>query len=164
MESKRKISTIAIVDVNNVNNEYGDISGSLIFIQLSGHTVRITGVVNGLSDGKHGVNIHQKNALCENNGHCPHFRTNKTSRHGSPLDRNRHAGDLGNISSVNGVARVFVEVSDLYIGTKSGKNSILNRLLVVHADEDDLGMGDNTESLETGNSGEVIAVGLIHSI
>lgn len=40
-------------------------------------------------------------------------------------------------------------------------NSILNRALVIHANADDLGRGNNPESLKNGNSGAHLACGLV---
>ena len=40
-------------------------------------------------------------------------------------------------------------------------NNILNRAIVIHAGEDDLGQGMNTGSATTGNAGARLACGLI---
>lgn len=66
----------------------------------------------------------------------PHFNPNNLE-HGGPSDQVRHAGDLGNVvADENGTAKI--EISDKQISL-IGKNSILGRTVVVHADPDDLG-------------------------
>jgi Cu-Zn family superoxide dismutase len=78
------------------------------------------------------------------------------------LSRERHVGDLGNIvAGDDGVARI--DFVDRHIAL-SGQNSIVGRSLVVHADPDDLGLGEGArraESLRTGNSGERVMCGVI---
>ncbi|CAH1253106.1 SOD1 [Branchiostoma lanceolatum] len=77
--------------------------------------------------------------------------------HGGPTDSDRHAGDLGNImAGADGKAIVHVTSNLLSL---SGPQSIIGRGVVVHADEDDLGKGDNEFSLTTGNAGERLAQG-----
>ncbi|KAL3632380.1 hypothetical protein CASFOL_025364 [Castilleja foliolosa] len=80
----------------------------------------------------------------------PHFNPLKKD-HGSPLEDERHAGDLGNImAGSNGVADI--SIADRQI-TLSGQHSILGRAVVVHADPDDLGKGGHELSKATGNAG-----------
>lgn len=43
-------------------------------------------------------------------------------------------------------------------------NNVLNRALVIHAGTDDLGRGQNLESLKSGNSGAHIACGLVKPV
>jgi len=42
-----------------------------------------------------------------------------------------------------------------------GPESVLGRMIVVHAGQDDLGMGGDDESLKTGNAGGRAACGVI---
>ena len=44
-----------------------------------------------------------------------------------------------------------------------GKNSILEKSLVVHGSEDDLGTGGNIGSMNTGNAGRRLACGIIRN-
>ncbi len=68
-------------------------------------------------------------------------------------------GDLGNLKS-DEEGRGFLAMSDNEVSL-FGENSILGRSVVVHQGEDDLGRGNNEESLTTGNSGKRIACGII---
>lgn len=88
----------------------------------------------------------------------PHFNPhNKT--HGGPTAEVRHVGDLGNINTNDsGVAKGTIE--DKYIKL-IGPESVIGRMVVVHAGEDDLGKGGNEESLKTGNAGGRAACGVI---
>ena len=43
------------------------------------------------------------------------------------------------------------------VASLHGQFSVVNRAIVVHAGEDDLGRGGDAESLKTGNAGEFLA-------
>ncbi|KAK2156586.1 hypothetical protein LSH36_209g02079 [Paralvinella palmiformis] len=106
---------------------------------------------------KHGFNIHEYGDLsqgCSSAG--PHFNPFGVV-HGSPRDspEYRHFGDLGNVKE-NGNGQVIASTKD-YLVSLLGPFSILGRSVVVHAGEDDLGRGDNDESLKTGNAGPRLA-------
>ena len=89
---------------------------------------------------------------------CAHFNPyNKP--HGGPGSKDRHVGDLGNLKTdKNG--NVSIVMSDTMIKLK-GKASIIGRGLIIHADEDDLGLGANTASKINGNAGKRIACAVI---
>jgi superoxide dismutase, Cu-Zn family len=88
----------------------------------------------------------------------PHFNPHNTT-HAGPTSAVRHVGDLGNIQTdSSGVAKGTVE--DKYIKL-IGPESVIGRMVVVHAGEDDLGLGGNEESLKTGNAGGRAACGVI---
>ncbi|MDA8580408.1 superoxide dismutase family protein [bacterium] len=87
--------------------------------------------------------------------------SNQLSRrhHGGLDTRVRHFGDLGNITSSDGVAE-----GELFLAKGILDNSrygILGRMIIVHADRDDLGEGGDEESLKTGNAGKRLACGVI---
>lgn len=108
------------------------VSGRLTF-QHSGPFIFIEGRVDGLSVGKHGMHIHAGNS-CEDRG--DHYDPDGHP-HGSPdqpHDR-RHAGDLGNlVADRDGTAR-YARVDAL--ARLDGPHSIIDRVLVIHAGEDD---------------------------
>ena len=73
----------------------------------------------------------------------------------------RHVGDLGNIFT-NAEGNTNIEIVDMTITLEASSDySILNRAIVVHAGEDDLGLGGDSGSMSTGNAGSRLACGLI---
>jgi len=66
---------------------------------------------------------------------------------------------LGNIEAKSdGVAEV--DISDKIISL-TGEHSIIGRAIVVHAKEDDLGLGGASDSKTTGAAGARVACGII---
>ena len=84
--------------------------------------------------------------------------------HGGPDADERHAGDLGNIEADDdGVARVYIVDHHISLGPTS-TNNVVGKAFVVHAGEDDLGLGQGDDlqgSLKTGNAGARVACGKI---
>ena len=68
------------------------------------------------------------------------YPDNKT--HGGLNSKIRHAGDLGNIISKNKIKRF--NFCSLTLSTS--KYNVLGRMIIIHEDEDDLGLGKNDES------------------
>ena len=147
------------------------ISGTVEFKELSKQEVQIKVNMKGMTPGKHGFHIHEAGDLTDNcKSACAHFNpTNKT--HGGPKDKQRHVGDLGNITAnKQGIVKKIMK--DKIIKLR-GKHSIIGRAVVIHEDEDDLGKGGidkhdiiiepkvHEESLKTGNAGKRIACGVI---
>jgi len=137
-----------------------EIKGYVLFREFkeqkkTGIVLRLTGV----PQGEHGFHIHQSGDLREGCGSlCAHFNP-YGKNHGGLKDKERHVGDLGNIEpDVNGVVNKTLYDTKIKL---SGKNSIIGRSVVIHADRDDLGKGGNAESLKTGNAGKRIACGVI---
>lgn len=119
----------------------------------------ITIHLKNVPKGKHGFHIHESGDLREGcSSLCSHYNPYHKN-HGGPKDKDRHVGDLGNLEpDENGVVRKIMYDDKIKL---SGKHSILGRSVVIHAKEDDLGKGNNTESLKTGNAGKRIACGVI---
>ncbi|CAE6478002.1 unnamed protein product [Rhizoctonia solani] len=138
-------------------------SGSVGWLEFEdiGNQIHLYGQINGLSAGKHGIHIH---TLGDISGGCAsvgaHFNKDPTNKsHGGPQSADRHVGDLGNIEAgSDGVA--MVDIYDNMISF-SGPNSIMARGLVIHASEDDLGLGGQSDSLTTGHAGARFACGVI---
>ncbi|CAE6432201.1 unnamed protein product [Rhizoctonia solani] len=133
--------------------------GWLEFEDIGNETIHLYGQISGLSAGKHGIHVH---TLGDMSGGCAsvgaHFNPSNQS-HGGPQSATRHVGDLGNIEAgSDGVATI--SIYDKLISF-SGENSILARALVVHAGEDDLGLGGQSDSLTTGHAGARFACGVI---
>lgn len=79
--------------------------------------------------------------------------------HGAPNKDIRHVGDLGNVIA-NNQGIVSTTITDSLVSL-TGKNSVIGRGIIVHEDVDDLGLGNNADSLKTGNAGGRFACGVI---
>ena len=128
--------------------------------------------ITGLTDGEHGFHIHTYGDLTDGcDSACAHFNP-EGKEHGGLDSKIRHLGDLGNISSEKGVSkgRISTDTLSLVMGKT---NCIVGRMIIVHADRDDLGKGGlnqegevidekvHEESLKTGNAGKRVACGVI---
>lgn len=121
--------------------------------------VRFYGIINGLKKGLHGFHVHESGDLTDGcKSLCAHFNPYH-QYHGGLRSQVRHLGDLGNIiADSSGTAVIDIRDPTLRI---HGRHGILGRSLVIHADEDDLGMGSSPLSKTTGNSGNRILCGVI---
>ena len=107
----------------------------------------------------HGFHVHEAGDLTDRcMSMCAHFNPYGT-KHGGPLSRERHVGDLGNLKT-NAKGEVHLTFYDDCIRLRGTKCNILGRGLILHADEDDLGLGDE-ESTRTGNAGKRVACAVI---
>lgn len=161
---------IAICVLTNVS--IPGLSGYIEFIQESKKEVEIIVNIKGLPPGKHGFHIHEAGDLSQScSSACSHFNP-KNKLHGGPDDKERHVGDLGNLKANKSGNITNLRLTDHEIKLK-GKYSIIGRSVVIHDDEDDLGIGGlneygeiedekiHKESTKTGNAGKRIACGVI---
>lgn len=133
-----------------------NITGSIYFTE-NNNGIRVHGTITGLAPGLYGFHVHElgDTSTCDATG--PHFNPDGTT-HGGRDHPIRHVGDFGNIQFIGNVATVdFVD----NVITLRGRNSILGRGLVLHEQEDDLGLGNHETSLTTGNAGPRVACGTI---
>ncbi len=127
--------------------------------------VEIVMNVEKLSPGPHGFHIHT-NGKCEP-GPDPagkvidfgaaggHFDPEATGRHGHPEhDAMRHAGDAPNLSA-DAQGKATLRYTNTKVTLVPGKNSVMGKALVVHADADDY------KTNPAGNSGGRVLCGLI---
>jgi Cu-Zn family superoxide dismutase len=139
----------------------GKVKGTVLFTETSNDNVLIKLNLSGLKKNhKHGFHIHEYGDMsdgCESM--CAHFNP-FGKKHGDPNTTNRHVGDLGNIQTdENGNAKY--QFTDSMIKLRGKKCNILGRGLIIHADTDDLGKGNNDLTHITGNAGKRIACSVI---
>ena len=155
------------VFTNNVNK---NTSGYVEFKETN-RGLQIKILISGISPGKHGFHIHEYGDLMEGcSSLCSHFNPTNLL-HGGRNSTERHLGDLGNIIA-DSKGNVNMTIYEKFLKI-NGKFGIIGRSVVVHADEDDLGLGGldkngniidekiNQESKNTGNAGKRIACGVI---
>ena len=159
VKNNKKAVAILAPEKNIPNN---NVNGIVRFTQKN-RKLNINYNIKNLPRGFHGFHIHKYGDLtngCKSAG--PHFNTYKKNIHGSPNSKVKHNGDLGNIynkkSNVKGTKKISSNILSI---EPCSKNSIIGRSIIVHKDKDDLGKGNNLESLKTGNAGARLACGVI---
>lgn len=147
----KPISAIAVLT--------GPTKGTVRFVE-EGSRVKISLDISGLKPNKkHGFHVHEAGDLTDGcSSACAHFNPFNTT-HGGPDSKIRHVGDLGNIQA-DGKGKAKYSFYDSMISLR-GKCNIIGRAIVIHANEDDLGLGGDAESLKTGNAGKRIACAVI---
>lgn len=152
--NKKPIYAIAVFNDN--------IKGTVKFTEdLPNKRIIIELNITGLKPNSlHGFHVHEAGDLTDKcTSMCAHFNPFGNT-HGCPGMKNRHVGDLGNIS-VNNKGEAKYIFYDNVIKLRGNKSNIIGRGLIIHEDEDDCGKGGNSDSLKTGNSGKRIACAVI---
>ena len=132
--------------------------GHILFTEKDKYT-EIKVKLEGLPPGKRGFHIHEKGNLIDGcQSLCAHYNP-KNNNHGGLNDKDSHVGDLGNIIvDKKGKVDCVIQAKKVRL---TGKYSVIGRSIVIHQKEDDLGNGNDEESLKTGNAGKRIACGVI---
>lgn len=149
MGNKISINNEAIVVFESRNN---DITGTVIFTQLF-NKVKIDINISGLKDGLHGIHIHKSGDLRDGcTSACDHYNPTNTTHGGV---KTGHSGDLGNIKVLNNVCIDTIYCDKFII------DEIIGRSLIIHENEDDLGLTNHKDSKTTGNSGKRLCCAII---
>jgi len=126
----------------------------VVFFTKEGNSVHVSGKISGLKPGLHGFHVHQFGditGMADGLSAGGHFNPDNKP-HGKPDDKERHVGDLGNVTAGDdGVATIDIKDSMLEL---AGPHSILGRGLVVHANPDKF-------TQPVGDAGGRVAVGVI---
>lgn len=123
-------------------------SGMVYFEQVTAETTNISWDLEGCGrEGKHGFHIHTFSDFSDGcNSAGPHYNPFNTN-HGAPWMDDRHVGDMGNVEvDKNGNSKGSLKDHLIKL---DGWTSIVGRSVMVHEDEDDLGLGDNTKAIIT---------------
>jgi Cu-Zn family superoxide dismutase len=119
----------------------------------------IEAVFTKLPKGQHGFHIHKAGDLrgegCKMA--CDHYHKGKPCSHGGPpgWKGERHTGDLGNVEGEGSYTYTLIDVC---------VDEIIGRSVIVHADMDDYGIGNQDDSLTTCHSGSRIDCAVIGRI
>ena len=131
------------------------VSGWATLRQLSAETVEVNAQVSGLTPGEHGFHVHEL-------GDCSAPDAMSTKGHFNPEGHQHggvkgvhHLGDMPNlVADAAGSAQYRATVQGVSLA-KEGRNTLLGRSLVVHADPDDY------VSQPAGNAGKRVGCGVI---
>ena len=135
------------------------IRGVVYMKEYDGRTT-FAGKITGLTPNqKHAFHIHEAGDLTDGCASaCAHYNP-YNKKHGDRLAGERHVGDLGNLQADEKGECEF-KFED-YLVKLSGDYSVIGRSLIIHEDEDDLGLGNEKDSLTTGHAGKRLVCGVI---
>jgi Cu/Zn superoxide dismutase len=122
--------------------------------------VYLVAVFTKLPLGPHGFHIHKAGDLRGEGcmGLCEHYDIGHHCHGAGPTSKKeRHTGDLGNITIRKGARRIR---KTYYIKGTSVKD-LVGRSIIVHEGEDDLGQGGFEDSKITGHSGKRMGCAII---
>ena len=155
MSNKSVIEAIAVFNAPKCK-------GTVLICEKPSGIIEFEVNLTNLTPGKHGFHIHEAGNLAEGcKSCCSHFNP-LGANHGGLHDKNhsRHLGDLGNITAdKRGNCRQLI--SDKSLKLRGSKYNIIGRSVVIHEDEDDLGLGNHHDTLTTGHSGSRIDCAVI---
>lgn len=154
LSNTSKIEAIAVL-----NNKEQKVQGTVKFIEQN-KQVKIEVNLKGLTPGLHGFHIHETGNLLDKCGSCKAHFNPYNKNHGGPNSKERHVGDLGNIVA-NSKGVVNQVLYDSLIKLRGTKCNIIGRSVVIHQDEDNLGIPGDPESLKTGRAGSRIGCAVI---
>lgn len=149
-ESHAPVSAAAVFE----SKEGSPTAGTVKFIQTQDE-VLVAAVLSGLPPGKHGIHLHQKGVCAAPDFASAGDHFNPTNQpHACPPDKERHAGDLGNIEvDAEGNGRFELRTNLLTVDT--GPSTVIGRAVILHDMEDDCA------TQPTGGSGTRLACAVV---
>ncbi len=130
------------------------VNGTVKFTQVASR-VRVDAQINSLTPGAHGFHIHEKGDCSapdamSTGGHFNPY----AKKHGVPGSPDSHSGDMGNlVADASGRAALTLWLDGISVST--GKDGVIGRAVIVHANADDL------KTDPTGNAGGRVGCGVI---
>jgi Cu-Zn family superoxide dismutase len=131
------------------------VTGTATFTELPSGAVKVSVQIEKAPPGTHGLHIHEKGDCSAPDATSAGGHFNPTTMpHAGPMDKEHHAGDLGNIEiGADGKGHLEIETSMLTV--KPGPNSVVGRSVIFHEKPDDL------KTQPTGNAGGRLGCGVI---
>jgi len=142
--------------IANLDSTEGNTArGSVVFTQTGDHEVTMSARLTGLKpDSVHAIHIHEFGDMSAADGTSAGGHYNPEGHaHGLPDAKERHAGDLGNLSTDSEGKVAVVKVFE-GLTLNGDMNPILGRAVVVHE-------GRDQGTQPTGDAGARIATGVI---
>ena len=129
-----------------LNNKEQKVQGTVYFTEENSR-IKVEINLKGLTPGLHGFHIHETGNLLDKCITCKGHFNPYGKNHGGPNDKERHVGDLGNIlADSKGIVKQTI--FDSVIKLRGFKSNIIGRSVVIHQDEDNLGIPGDEESLK----------------
>jgi superoxide dismutase, Cu-Zn family len=143
------IKAIAVLNPTQNNKAAG-----IVTFSRTEMGVRVVVDIEGLTPGAHGFHVHQFGDCSAPNADSAGGHYNPEGKsHGAPESRERHAGDLGNLTA-DSSGKAHLERTDSIISI-GGNNSVIGRGIIIHKAADDM------TTQPTGNAGARVACGVI---
>jgi Cu-Zn family superoxide dismutase len=130
------------------------VTGTATFTEVAGG-VKVVVHIEKAPPGTHGLHLHEKGDCSAPDAASAGGHFNPTSMpHAGPMDKQHHAGDLGNIE-IKADGTGDLEITSSMLTVKPGPNSVVGRAVVFHEKADDL------KTQPTGNAGGRLGCGVI---
>jgi Cu-Zn family superoxide dismutase len=143
----------AIAVINPASSS--SVKGVVRFTLVDGQ-VKVAADLEGLEPNtKHGFHVHEFGdcSAADATSAGSHYDAMATKHHGQPVEKMRHAGDMGNIEA-DGSGKVHLELNLGDVTIDGSQAPLLGRGVIVHAKVDDF-------SQPVGNAGARLGCGVI---
>jgi len=146
---------LAVLEAKISPTQGNTCKGTVRFEAQKDGSVKVTADLSGLdANTVHGIHVHETGDCSAPDAMSAGGHYNPTAQpHALPPTPERHAGDLGNLTS-DADGKAHYEITVTNISLSSTGDSVLGRAVIVHAKPDDGGQ-------PTGNAGARVGCGVI---